>query len=89
MSPAAALFTATGTFVFHRSQKPYVTLKPEQKQLKRNYYEDNTRNRPNAEGYFANYRRFNSLYEDKHSTNVAPENYEAFSVVGNGLGKER
>jgi len=66
-------------------QKPYVTLKPGQKALERQYYEKSTRNEADGKGYFTNYKRFDSVYSDKHNNNVKPDNYKESNIAGNGL----
>lgn len=62
-----------------------MNLKPAQKELSRDYYKKNTRNVPDAEGYYTNYKRFNSVYDGKHNKNVKPDDYNEFNIVGNGL----
>ena len=68
----------------HR-QKPYSTLKSGQKQLDRDYYQYSTRNVPDGSGYVTNYKRFDSLYTEKQSKNVQPEDYKGHTIAKNLL----
>ena len=81
MAPSIA--TGIPSLIFRR--KPYVTLKPAQKKLERDYYRHNTRNVPDSEGYFTNYKRFGSVYNDKHNQNVKPKDYLEANIASNNL----
>jgi len=64
---------------------PYSSLKPTQRSLERDYYQTSTRNVPDAEGYFSNYNRFDSAYNDKHNKNVKPKHYLEANIASNNL----
>lgn len=87
----AALSRAMGIFLlnsqFFHSQKPYSTLKPGQRFLKREYYKSSTRNTADGSGYTENYKRYGSIYFEKHCKNVVPEQYLNAKTATNFLCK--
>jgi len=64
---------------------PYSSLKPTQRSLQRDYYQTSTRNVPDAEGYFSNYNRFGSVYNEKHNQNVKPKHYLETNIASNNF----
>lgn len=64
---------------------PYSSLKPTQRTVDRDFYKTSTRNVPDAKGYFRNYNRFSSIYNDKHNKNVKPNDYREANIASNNL----
>eukprot|EP00826_Nyctotherus_ovalis_P041230 TRINITY_DN4125_c0_g1_i9.p1 TRINITY_DN4125_c0_g1~~TRINITY_DN4125_c0_g1_i9.p1 ORF type:complete len:256 (-),score=54.83 TRINITY_DN4125_c0_g1_i9:212-979(-) len=77
---------AVGAGTFHSySQTPYCALKPTQRSSSSSFYKTSTRNVPDAQGYFANYQRFGSVYNDKHNKAVKPSDYLEANIASNNL----
>ena len=65
------------TGIYLSRKRPYSTYKPGQIALERNYYDKETNFVPNGTLSLGNYKRYNTIYQERLANTVKPKDYVA------------